>query len=455
MAEPARGDRRYPHEDDGRRSAYERDRDAIMYTTAFRRLAGVTQVVSPTEGQIYHNRLTHTLEVAQIARGLVQEFRRVNPALVGHLEIDQHVVEAGALAHDLGHPPFGHVAEKELNEAVQQAGDIDGYEGNAQSFRIITTLAVRNEAPGLNLTRASLNATLKYPHLQELTDAATAGHGKPTAKQVRRKWGAYQSERDDLQFARAQHDPSDSKGCLEAQIMDWADDIAYSLHDSEDFYRAGLVPLHLLSTDDGFIDTYLEKVLESRKDKGVKSAYSENDLATQFRIFCSGMPFSKPYEPTREARAMLRGFLSFWIGRYITSTELLAQPDEDGRWLKVSPEVEMQVEMLKELTWQFVIKGPSMIGMQHGQRSVVRSLFEIFAEAVLSNDHHGKWSVLPARDRVQLLSLREHYGKEIPQRDRIRVAADAIAGMTDDQAILMHHRLTGISSGSVLDAIVT
>src|SRR5262249_40956494 len=151
------------------------DRDRILYSSAFRRLAGVTQVVSPAEGEIFHNRLTHTLKVAQVARRLAEmlatKYRDTAKAWGG---IDPDVVEAAALAHDLGHPPFGHIAEEELNQLVanavrQTAGTkhakarpVEGYEGNAQSFRIITTLAVRRpEAEcGLDLTRATLNATL-------------------------------------------------------------------------------------------------------------------------------------------------------------------------------------------------------------------------------------------------------------------------------------------------------
>ena len=157
MGDDRRQDRRHAEEgDEGHRTPFERDRDAVLYTTSFRRLGGVTQVVSPAEGLVYHNRLTHTLEVAQIARRLTEKICGEQPELARSLQLTPDVVETGALVHDLGHPPFGHVAEKELNRLVRDAGVDDGYEGNAQSFRIVTKLAVRNSDPGLNLTRASL-----------------------------------------------------------------------------------------------------------------------------------------------------------------------------------------------------------------------------------------------------------------------------------------------------------
>ncbi len=206
---------------------------------AFRRLAGVTQVAGPREGHIVHTRLTHTLEVAQIARRLAENLVRAQPDLVvQHGGIDADVVESAALAHDLGHPPFGHVAEKELDRLVVEAGVSEGYEGNAQSFRIITKLAFHGEGglsglPGLDLTRASLRAILKYPWKR----AEQGYHSK--------KWGLYSSEIEDFAFATEGADGSEIP-CLEAQLMTWADDIAYAVHDTEDFYRAGLIPLERL-----------------------------------------------------------------------------------------------------------------------------------------------------------------------------------------------------------------
>jgi dGTPase len=219
------------------RSAFERDRDRILYAASFRRLAVVTQVLSPTEGFAGHNRLTHALKVAQVSRRLAEMLiKKNNTAFINSLGgIDPDVAESAGLAHDLGHPPFGHVAEEELNEAVMNAGVKDGFEGNAQSFRIVTKTEIREpRMAGLDLTRATLGAMLKYPWFK--------GQG-PNA----RKFGAYETEKEDFEFAR---DGLGANKCtVEAQIMDWADDITYSAHDFEDFYRAGKIPLGKLSKD--------------------------------------------------------------------------------------------------------------------------------------------------------------------------------------------------------------
>ncbi len=183
---PKREDRQSGRPGDGLGGPFQIDRDRILYSMAFRRLAGVTQVVSPGEGEIFHNRLTHSLKVAQIARRLAEKFASERPDVVADWGgLDADVTEAAGLAHDLGHPPFGHIAEEELQSLVSQAinsskapgaSPVEGYEGNAQSFRILTELSLRRPESmldpdpaspgkeyGLDLTRATLNATLKYP----------------------------------------------------------------------------------------------------------------------------------------------------------------------------------------------------------------------------------------------------------------------------------------------------
>lgn len=209
------------------RSAFARDRDRVLYCSAFRRLGGVSQVVAAGEGEVFHNRLTHSIKVGQVARRLAERLRTEAPTdLEGRP--DAEVAEAAALAHDTGHPPFGHVAEAELHRLATADG-ADGFEGNAQSFRILVRLAVREEEPrGLNLTRGVLDACLKYPWFRD------DEHPK-----ARRKWGAYRSEERDFRFARGlsetDHIPAADAAAprLEAQIMDLADDITYAVHDIE------------------------------------------------------------------------------------------------------------------------------------------------------------------------------------------------------------------------------
>lgn len=212
------------------RRPFERDRDRILYSSAFRRLAGVTQVARSGEADFFHTRLTHRMKVAQVGRRLAEHTLRRQPGESAVLGVHPEVVEAACLAHDLGHPPFGHLGESILNRLVIKAGDTDGFEGNAQSFRILTRLAVRFEkAPGLDLTRAVLAAAIKYPWVRE-----------PDGGIKERKWGYYRTEQADFDFVR---DGADfATKTAEAELMDWADDIAYSVHDLEDFHRGRMLP---------------------------------------------------------------------------------------------------------------------------------------------------------------------------------------------------------------------
>ena len=232
------------------RAAAQRDRDRILYSSSFRRLAEVTQVVSADSGYVFHNRLTHSLQVAQVGRRLAEKLTKRFPQSKDF--IDPDVVEAACMAHDLGHPPFGHAAEKTLNALTESIG---GFEGNAQSFRIVTRLASRSPGyPGLDLTRATLAATLKYPWLRGANP------------KNRKKWGAYPSEREDFDFA-ARLLPRPNQPTIEARLMDWADDITYSVHDLEDFFRAGRIPLHLLGrADSPEQQAFFDNVFERRFD---------------------------------------------------------------------------------------------------------------------------------------------------------------------------------------------
>src|SRR5215467_4051215 len=238
---PTRQDRRHnPDSAPDQWLAFQRDRDRVLYSSALRRLAGVTQVVHAAEGHVFHNRLTHSVKVAQVGRRIAEylqqsEDQKLLEAIGG---IDPDVVETAGLSHDLGHPPFGHIAEEELDRLLIREKITDGFEGNPQSFRLVTTVIKRDgRYSGLNLTRACLNAILKYPWER--------GHdGKE-----KNKWGCYFSEKIDFKFARELNTGRDDFQSAEAAIMDWADDVTYSVHDIEDFYRAGIVPLDQILLD--------------------------------------------------------------------------------------------------------------------------------------------------------------------------------------------------------------
>ena len=233
-----------PREGDDR-TPFEEDRDVVLYSSAFKRLLSVTQVASASAGYVFHTRLTHSLQVAQVGRRLQEKLRKKQPEIARELGgLGPDLVETTYLTHDLGHPPFGHLAEEALDE---EAGPFGGFEGNAQTFRIVTQLGIRSLAyPGLNLTRGPQRAILKYPWVYSKRP------DDPTHSTARKpKWGAYDCDRD--AFAQVWQD--DTGGPIvprapEAELMDWADDVTYSVHDVEDFFRAGLIPLHLLKSYD-------------------------------------------------------------------------------------------------------------------------------------------------------------------------------------------------------------
>lgn len=432
--------RRYDSPED-QRDPFQKDRDRILYTYAFRRLAGVTQVVSPVEGHIFHNRLTHTLEVAQIARRLAENLLRNHAdAAQNHGGLHPEVAESAALAHDLGHPPFGHVAEKELDRVVVRAGVPEGYEGNAQSFRIVTKLAGRGEgtadAPGLDLTRATLNACLKYPWSRQ-------SHGKQY-----RKWGYYHTEQADFDFARMLSGATNSP-CLEAQVMTWADDIGYSVHDTEDFFRAGLLPLDRIANSDDEVQRFLNYAFPSLGVGEAGAKYTEEELRTVFQEFRELLPSSRPYTGAQTDRNSLRAYTSSQIGRYLTSISILPQATEDGELLDMPRPLRLEIELVKQLTWYYVIDSAALAAQQRGQRMIIRTLFSTYYQAARNKD----WRMLPAGYREEIRQAASDKTGDA-HNNVVRLIADMVAEMTDQQALSLFHRLTGHLPGSVLDPIL-
>ncbi len=348
------------------------------------------------------------------------------------------------MAHDLGHPPFGHIAERVLDKLVRQYGNSDGFEGNPQSFRIITKLALRHQDfPGLNLTRATLNAILKYPWLRR-TDGGLR----------ELKWGAYSSESDEFGWAR-ELGPTDAKS-PEAELMDWADDIAYSVHDLDDFYRAGLIPLDRLLTDTDERDRFLEKAIDQwtsepqYSDSPNRSELNDvlDDLLDAMDLVLQKL--TRPYSGIREQRASLRSLTAWLIRRYITGAISLKDPEGSGqRCVTITPEFLTEVKVLKQLTWEYVINAPGLTTQQYGQRRLIEDLFAILSEAISKSEI----GVFPPRFRELLEGTPCISGNGASSREVSRVIADYISGMTDRQAIELHQRLTGASLGSVLDPL--
>ena len=426
------------------RDDFQRDRDIVLYTSALQRLSGITQVVSVGTGHVFHNRLTHTLQVAQVGRRLAEKLQVKQRELVrSYGGLNQDVVEAACLAHDLGHPPFGHVAESVLDRLA--GPDIDGFEGNAQSFRIISELAFRNpDYNGLNLTIQTLRATLKYPWTYEQRPMDKAD---PTKR--KNKWGAYKTESDAFRQATG-HPTGPVPRCPEAELMDWADDLTYSVHDVEDFYRAGLIPLHALRPEakgmpgNSERQRFLDYVWGRRQHIGELEEFSQQQLDAMFRQLMFVMfTLDGPYEGTREQRARLRTFTSNLVDRYINGLQLCEQTS-GGESVSKDKQLTAEIALLKQLTWFYVIDAPSLATQQHAQKQVVKYLYVVFR----NESRKRPSNLLPPYYRDRL--------KQIPPGDlqEKRLVIDLIAGMTETQAIAVYQRLNGIVMGSALDKVL-
>jgi dGTPase len=369
--------------------------------------------------------------------------------------LDPDVVEAAGLAHDLGHPPFGHIAEAQLQESCKDLSS-EAFEGNAQSFRIVTKLAVRTGEGGSDLTLATLNAILKYPWRQ---------------RKKSHKWGVYKSEATEYQEARKAAGFKETK-TLEAELMDWADDIAYAVYDLDDFYRAGLIPLDRLIENSGpqtiprlhgnTLDRFFESV-RSRWDPNKTGEIKDWDrYQQQFLKLLRAIKrdaLLDPYGGTHTQRAALRDLTSFLVGRYANGIKLIKPSayTSAGPWknkvagistVEIDPLLHAEVTMLKQLTWTYVIENPALAAQQQGQRCVIKTLYERFSEAALSED----WNIFPSSLRTDLQENFDSFAQD--SSSRARVIIDLIATMTEVEAIGFYQRLTGHSGTSVLHRIL-
>ena len=330
------------------------------------------------------------------------------------------------MAHDLGHPPFGHIGEHTLNDLVSKHDD-EGFEGNAQSFRILTKLAVRfPDSPGIDMTRATLAACLKYPWFR-------AKRGKKS-----KKWSAYSSEKEDFDFAREFHNHDDKT--LEAELMDWADDVAYSVHDLEDFHRCNALPWQRVFGDKERIVDHAAGVTATKKDK-----LKFGEAYDRLHAFLDGTYselLNDSYDGTRLQREQLRRMTSYFIDKYIRAISITTDRTST-KTVVFNEEALTEVQLLKQITRDYIIGSPTLAAQQHGQKRIITDLFDALW------DGHDRELGYPA-----FLPIRLRYLAEVPNTSRARFVADCIASLSESEAIGLHGRLCGAATGSVLDPIV-
>jgi dGTPase len=384
------------------RGAFQRDRARVLHSYSFRRLADKTQVVSPGQDDFPRTRLTHSLEVAQISR-----------EMGAALGCDPDLTDAAGLAHDLGHPPFGHNGETALNQAARDCG---GFEGNAQTLRILTRLEAKavtstGSSAGLNLARATLDAVCKYPW--------PVGDGKA-------KFGVYAEDRAAFDWLRAGR--PDGQRCLEAQVMDWADDVAYSVHDVEDGVHSGHIKLAALASD-------AERQALCEQAARFYSPLTAEQLqpVLQELLRLPALAELAGYDGSYAAQAMAKRATSELTGRFVTAAVRATRerfPDGPlGRYqaeLAVPGQVRAECALLKAIAFRYVMRREGAEQALAGQRRLLTELVEVLLE-------RGE----PALSQTMRDSWRQAEG----DAGRLRVVIDQVAQLTDSTALGWHRRL--------------
>lgn len=394
------------------RTAFERDRARVVHAASSRRLAAKTQVVGPQTDDFVRNRLTHSLEVAQVARDLARA-----------LGCEPDIVETAALAHDLGHPPFGHNGERVLAGLSEGCG---GFEGNAQTLRILSRLEAKTFTPdgqsaGLNLTRATLDACVKYPWTRQ--EASTPGgvHADGSPRTVV-KFGVYADDRPVFDWIRA--GATGARQCFEAQVMDLADDIAYSVHDVEDGIVAGRVDLAGIEP---------AAVWETVRAWYLPGASDETlDRALGRLCAVDGWP-AATYDRSRRSLAALKNLTSDLIGRFCGAAQQATFAAGGGPFARHLADLEVpeatwqEIAVLKGIAAHYVMRADDRVAAMARQRDLVAELVERL------------WGGGP-----ELLDrpFADDWAAAVDDGGRRRVVIDQVASLTDASAVAWHQRLS-------------
>ncbi len=464
--------------DDSLRDCFEIDFDRVLYSPELRRLAGVTQVISPQADYVFHDRLTHSLKVSQMSARLASYLFRSykeggGDATKDELQLNATVCATAGLIHDLGHPPFGHAAEIVMQDILSSGVSVgqytkrallkDSFEGNAQSNRSITRLSMRKpretEQRGLNLTWRTIAAASKYPW--------THGNHPRFAPNLESKWGFYNSDSDYLDYLvdnaylpRSEYGQAIKN--LEASVMDWADDIAYAVHDVEDFVRAGRINLHALgweSREDSDDSDWNQLIGQTRKK--LSPYFDEDELPSEAEITTIAESYvlpnvpGSPFDGSQSSHAQINEFGSA-ITSLLQSACSLDDSTPSACALTIQPEARVVAEFLKSTTVIYVINDPVVDTMQRGQSAAIREVFEYLLERSLNtvgdNDSWLKQRSLPPRLREYVrsgLAEAEETGKEAGDEIVARGVVDFVCSLTDKQTSLLHQRITGDHIGSL------
>jgi dGTPase len=381
------------------RSPFQRDRARVLHSSALRRLAAKTQVVEVGQADFPRTRLTHSLECAQIGR-----------ELGAALGADPDLVDAACLAHDLGHPPFGHNGEYALAKIAAGCG---GFEGNAQSLRLLTRLEAKVEGAGLNLTRATLDATLKYPWL------ASSSEGP--------KYGCYDEDAEIFGWIRDDAPPG--QPCLEAQVMDWADDVAYSVHDLEDGLHSGLITLEKLQIQ----DERFAVVQITLADYCRPGSVTEAELTEIFDQLLALDLWPGSFDASPRSTAAVKNLTSQLIGRFCVAAERATKTpgiETPAKRYAINLEIprqqRLECALLKGVTAHYVMGRAGARASQERERAVLTEL----AEALASR----------APDALDPM-FRPSYESAAGDTARLRVIVDQVASLTDTSALAWHSRL--------------
>jgi len=381
------------------RTEFARDRARIIHSFALRRLAAKTQVAVPWATDFPRTRLSHSLECAQVGR-----------ELGAALGADPDLMEGACLAHDIGHPPFGHNGEDALNEVALACG---GFEGNAQSFRLLVRLEAKTVdadgiSLGLNLTRASLDAATKYPW--------------PRATNAR-KFGVYDDDLDIFNWVR-EGAPVGSQS-FEAQIMDWSDDVAYSVHDLEDALVTGQVKLNDLTND--FADIYKDAQLDNLADITIDEARVALENLQQLSCW------PKDYDGSHRALAGLKDLASQLVGRFARVAEEATRAQYGQGDLTrynanlVVPRAQrVEVALLKSLAGFYIINSATSAKRYDNEQVLIHEL----VAAVLKD----------APNTLESFFLQD-WKRATTDAARLRVVIDQVASLTDPGAIALSARL--------------